>query len=462
MRPRDLRVSLHARIIAFIAAILLTGALVLGFAAWQYARVAARDAYDKMLIGGVIQIAENLYVQGGVVTLDPPAAAFATLSAYDLVFYKVVDPRGLVIAGYDDLASGVPAADFRQGAVLVDGSFQGQPVRIATIGKRMDGPGAGGWSEIVLAQTLVARDVLAWDLTGKAVGIIAIMSFLALSAGAFSVRLALAPLIRIEREIAQRKPNDLRPIAVEPPIEVRALVGAIDQFMRRLSERMATMQRFIADAAHQIRTPLAALDAQMELLSGQTDPAAQAEQLARARERSGELARLTNQLLGHAMIIHRAETAGFRSVELNALAKSVLAQAVPLSFEREVTVSFVPWEGDLTVPGDAISLREALANLIHNALTHGASTRLTVRVARDAEHAAIMVCDDGPGIPPADQDRLVAPFQVGASHAPGSGLGLAIVADVAKAHGGTLSFAQDTEDFSARLSIRASEAPSVP
>ncbi|WP_227588672.1 sensor histidine kinase N-terminal domain-containing protein, partial [Klebsiella aerogenes] len=104
-------------------------------------------------------------------TLDPPAAAFATLSAYDLVFYKVVDPRGVVVAGYDDLASGVPADSIRRAVVLADGIFQGQPVRIATIGKKIDDPAAGGWVEIALAQTLQARNALAWDLAAKAGGI---------------------------------------------------------------------------------------------------------------------------------------------------------------------------------------------------------------------------------------------------------------------------------------------------
>jgi two-component system, OmpR family, sensor histidine kinase TctE len=453
LQLRDLRLSLHARIIAFIAAILAIGAVVLGLAAWQYARIAARDAYDTLLVGGVIQVAENVYVQGGVVTLDPPAAAFATLSAYDLVFYKVVDPRGVVVAGYEDLDSGVPAEAIRRGVVLADGSFQGQPVRIATIGKQIDDPQAGGWSEIVVAQTLKARGDLAFDLTAKAIGIIAAMSLLALIAGALSVRLALAPLARIERDIAGRRPDDLRPIQVAAPLEVRTLVGAIDGFMHRLADRIAIMQRFIADAAHQIRTPLAALDAQTELLSQAAGPAEQAAGIERLRERSAELGRLTSQLLSHAMIIHRIEAVGFQPVDLNALAKSVLAQAVPLSLEREVSIAFIPCEEDLTVAADPISLREALTNLIHNALKHGAPTRLAVRLGREGTHAFVAVCDDGPGIPASDQERLLGPFQVGAGSSSGSGLGLAIAADVARAHGGGLTFETASGQFCVRLTV---------
>jgi two-component system sensor histidine kinase TctE len=461
LRPRDLPLSLQARIMGFIALILTTGAIFLGLAAWQYARVAAQEAYDRLLVGGATQIAENIYVQGGVVTLDPPAAAFSTLSSYDNVFYKVVDPRGVVIAGYANLSSAASLEMMRKGVVLTDATYDGQNVRVAAVGKLIDDPQIGGWVEVVVAQTVRARDALSWDLTTKAAGIIGVMSVLALLAGAFSVRLALAPLIRIEKEIAGRKPDDLRPIRVTAPLEVRALVSAIDEFMRRLSGRIQIMQRFIADAAHQIRTPLAALDGRLELLSAEGSPADRAEQIARAREKSAELARLTNQLLGHAMIIHRTEAIRFETFDLNTLAKSVLAQSVPLSFGREVSVSFGQDQDHLMVEADPISMREAISNLIHNALTHGAATRLSVNVDADATMARVSVSDDGPGIPKCEQSRLREPFQVGSSAPGGSGLGLAIAADVAKAHGGSLEFLSGEKWFSVVLVLPITHGGSV-
>lgn len=434
-RLESLRTSLRARILALVGIMLALGALLLSFAAWEYAKVAARDAYDKLLIGGAVQIAENVYVQGGVVALDPPAAAFSTLSAYDLVFYRVTDPRGVVVAGYDDLAKGVGGAALHRGVVLRDGTYQGQPVRIAALGKQLEDAG-GGWAEIVLAQTMRAREALAWDLTTKAVALIAVMSLLGLLATALSLGLAFSPLTRLEGEIAGRRPDDLRPIQVSPPREVRALVGAIDGFMRRLEERIAMMQRFIADAAHQIRTPLAAIDAEAELLSDELDDPARMDPL---RNRIADVGRLASQLLDHAMVLHRMETARLQPVELNALAKSVLAQTVPLSLEREVSITFVPAPGEVTIAGDPISLREAIANLIHNAVVHGARARLAVEVGGDQAHAVVTVGDDGPGIPDGERERLCAPFQRGeGSH--GSGLGLAIAAEVARAHGGGIRF----------------------
>ncbi|UGX88758.1 sensor histidine kinase [Phyllobacterium meliloti] len=452
MQSSDIRYSLHVRIIVFIALILGVGAIVLAFAAWQYAGIAARDAYDKLLIGGTIQVAENVYVQGGVVTLDPPAAAFATLSAYDLVFYRVTDPRGVVVAGYGDLAPKIPSEEIRKGVVLADDIYQGQPVRIAAIGKQIDTPSGNGWVEIVLAQTLRARQSLAWDLTGKAVGMIAIMSLLALIAGAISVRIALKPLTRIEREIAARKPDDLRAIRVTPPHEIRALVSVLDDFMRRLADRIALMQRFIADAAHQMRTPLAELNAQVEILSNDADPKLQ-NQIDRLGAKVTELGNLTSQLLDHAMVIHRAGTVAFTPIELNGLAKTTLAQSVPLSLEREVTIAFTPSPAELHIQGDVISIREALTNLIQNALIHGALTRLSVEINRDTSKAWVNVCDDGAGIATSEQERVLEPFETGLGHTSGSGLGLAIAVEVAKAHGGELTFSNAPGAFCVRLTF---------
>lgn len=444
---RELRASLRARVLFIVGALLAVGSLILSIAAWQYAALAARDAYDKLLIGGAIQIAENIYLQGGVVALDPPAAAFSTLSAYDLVFYKVTDGRGVVVAGHDDLSADVPPGAARTGVVLTDGTFLGHKVRVATLARKLEHAPGNGWIEIVLAQTLDARNALAFDLTLKALAMIAAMNTLALVATALCLGLVFAPLTRIEAEIAGRRPDDLRPISVAAPPEVRALVGAIDGFMQRLDTRVRMMQRFIADAAHQIRTPLAAIDAEAELLAaGSANP----DELERLRGRVSDLGRLTSQLLDHAMILHRAQSPRFTQVDLNALAKSVLSQAVPLSLDREVSIAFLPHEDPATIAADAISVREALSNLIHNALAHGARTRLTVAVEDIPAGFALAVTDDGPGIPSEARGHLCEPFQKGAaSH--GSGLGLAIAAEVARAHGGALVLSGGEGAFRAAL-----------
>ncbi|OWJ68554.1 sensor histidine kinase [Inquilinus limosus] len=439
-----IRGSLYVRILAFIAVVVCLGTAGVIAAAAHYARLAAGEAYDRLLVGGAVQVAENVFMQGGVVALDPPVAAFASLSAYDLVYYKVVDPRGVVVAGYPDLALDPAAAlQARHGVVVEDGLFQGEPVRVAVLGRKMDETD-GGWATVVLAQTTRARDALARSLTRQAVLIVLAMGVLTMVAGAVAVRWALAPLIRIERALADRAPDDLKPLDVATPTEIRTLVSSINLFMGRLAGRIGLMQRFIADTAHQIRTPLAALDAQVELLGHEGSAARREQQMERVRQRTAELGRLTNQLLNHAMVIHRGEIGALAPIDLVELARTVLAASVPLSFDRDVRIAFEAPEEPVMVEGDAVSLREALSNIIHNALAHGAETRLSVRVGHDPDGAWIEVNDDGPGIAEADRARALEPFHSGSDS--GTGLGLAIAAEVMKAHCGRVEFRQDPDD----------------
>src|SRR3712207_3717473 len=288
------------------------GSVVLGTAAWFYARVAADDAYDRLLVGAALQIAESIFVQEGTVSVDPPFSAFETLSlsAGDRIFYKVIAPRGGVLTGYDDLTPAQPFAETRT-PVISDGEYRGFPVRVASVGRLVSDHATPGWAQVVVAQTRQARTGLAQDLTLKALLLVFAMTSLAFMAVLFAVRRALGPLTRVERELRSRDPKDLTPLDLEIPREIQTLVSTINRFMDRLSGRIALMQRFIADAAHQIRTPLAGLASQVDLLTEESRPERREQQLSRVKERTAELGRLTNQLLNHAMIIHRAEVAEF-------------------------------------------------------------------------------------------------------------------------------------------------------
>jgi two-component system sensor histidine kinase TctE len=455
--------SLYSRIILIIAIIFGAGSVVLGTAAWFYARIAADDAYDRLLVGAALQIAESIYAQEGTISVDPPVSAFETLSlsANDRIFYKVVDPRGEVLTGYDDLAPAGSFAESRE-PLIFDSDYRGFPVRIAIVGRLVSDPAAPGWTHVIVAQTREARASLARDLTLKALLLVFAMTSLAFLGVLFAVRRALEPLTRVERELRTRDPKDLTPLDLEIPREIQTLVFTINRFMDRLSGRIALMQRFIADAAHQIRTPLAGLASQVDLLTEETRPERREQQLNRVRERTAELGRLTNQLLNHAMIIHRAEVAEFETIDLAVLARQVLINAVPLSLDRDVDISFQDPPDPVLMRGDAVSLREALSNLIHNALKHGAETRLEVRVFADDDAAIVEVVDDGPGIPVSEWQQVREPFHT--KSATGSGLGLSIAGDVVRAHGCELRFRERTNDgFAVILRFRRlRDAPKPP
>ncbi len=458
--------TLFGRTLLFIACVVVSGAAALALITRYYAGVAAERAYDQLLSGAAIQVAENLYVQGGVLALNPPVAALSTLSRYDLVYYRVVDSRGVVVAGYGDLpdAAGVDLA--RHGTQFATRRYQGRPVRVATIARDMPEERVPGWALVTVAQTTHAREQLTNDMSFKVWTLIGLMTALAIGASALAIRRGLSPLAQIEAIIAARDPADLRPVAIDTPSEIAAIIGAINGLMRRLAERVATMQRFIADAAHQMRTPLARLDAQIEMLSNERDAARQRTRLDTLRATCSDVGRLTGQLLNHAMVIHRTEVVPLQPVDLVALAKEVLGRTIPLADERDVQVSLEVRTAAVIIDGDPISLQEALSNVLHNALHHGSASRIEVRIDGTPGRVALSVHDDGAGIAREHWEAVLRPFVrldgSGARRRDGSGLGLAIVKEVMDAHGGQVSFAFVPDGgFAVTLAFARSAASAV-
>ncbi|MFE1602952.1 sensor histidine kinase [Methylobacterium sp. ID0610] len=453
--------SLFLRLVTVLGLVLAAGAGLLLATAWTSARLAADQAYDRLLVGAALQIAETIASDGREITVDPPFSAFETLglAPRDRIFYKVVDPADALLTGSADLAVPVDRSRLAEGPLLLDAAHRGEPVRVVVTGRYVpDGP-KPGWAAVVLAQTREARSALAGDLTAQASLLVLTMTVLALAAVTVAVRAALRPLAAIEGVLAGRGPNDLDPLDVAVPREIHLLVTSINHFMGRLSGHMAIMRRFIADAAHQIRTPLAALSAQIDLLSSEADAVRQRALVARVQERSAELGRLTNQLLNHAMVIHRARAVALAPVDIGAIARRTLIDAIPLAGERVLDIGYEGPEEPLPIHGDPIALREALANLIHNAIKHGAPGRLTVRARREPGRIVVEVVDDGAGIPAAEWKRVREPFQAATGGAIGSGLGLAIAAEVAAAHRGEMRFeTRSHEGFAVVLSFPAAEA----
>lgn len=445
MRSRS---SLFWRLTALISAVLLAGAAVLAIAASNYARTAADDAYDRVLLGAARQISETLAADNGIVEADVPVSALEALSISRTarVYYRIAVPARAEVTGYRDLPMPAGAEAGGTGPFVSNTDFKGHPIRVAAVGRYF--AEANGWVMTVVGQTLEARDALARDLTLKSMVLVGLMSLIALSGMVVAIRLALRPLVDIERALLKRPPNVLTPLDVEAPAEIATLIGAINNFMERLAGRLEAMQRFIADSAHQIRTPLTALVGQVELLSAETGEVKRRHHIERVRTRTAELARLTNQLLSDAMISHRAETMGQSEVDVTMLAREALASAVPVSLDRDITVAFDAPSEPVVMRGDAVSLREAFKNVIENAIQHGARSLLRLTVRRGVHGVEVEIADDGPGIPAELWPQATERFFRGRSGGPGSGLGLAIAREVAVHHGGELGFKSEGGIFS--------------
>ena len=448
--------SLFLRLFVLVSALLAFSAAVLMTAAWYSARQAADEAYDRLLLGAAYQIADAITVQEGRPEIELPVSAFEllALSDRDRIFYRVLDPLGRTMTGYNDLEP--PPAEsetFAAGSVISNGSYAGEEVRIARVSRRFDDPQMRGDAVVIVAQTTDARAILARQLTLRSLVLVLAMGAIATGGTILAVRYALAPIGRLETAIRQRDPQDLSFLSVPAPRELAPFVGEINRFIERLRSRIDLMQQFIADAAHQLRTPLTALNGQVDLLSRDDFSARGQAHLERIRVRSVQLARLANQLLSHAMIAHRRQAVAASPFDLSALTRRALDEALPDILERDIMVTFHPPPEPLMMTGDPVSVAEAIKNVADNAVRHGAPTQLLVRLSAQDDVALIEVEDDGPGIGAEDWQRVVKRFGIVSPDGKGSGLGLSIAAEVASAHGGTLAFQKGEVGFVVQISL---------
>jgi two-component system sensor histidine kinase TctE len=448
--------SLFVRLLASISVVLAFGAAVLMSVAWYSAQKAADETYDKLLLGAAYQIADAITVQNGRPEIELPVSAFEllALSDRDRIFYRVVDATGQTMTGYPDLPD-PRAADDDRGVVVENSSFGGESVRVASVSRRFDDPQMRGNAVVIVAQTRGARTALARDLTLRSLFLVLVMGVIAIGGTIFAVRRALAPISRLEAAIRERSPNDLTLLEVATPRELTPFVTEINRFIGGLSSHVRLMQQFIADAAHQLRTPLAALNGQVDLLTNEDVSDGGRKHLDRIRARTGQLSRLANQLLSHAMVAHREQAVEQAAVDLTDLTRRALDEAIPDTLEREVLVTLHPPQQPLLIDGDPVNLAEAVKNLIDNAIRHGAATKIDVRVFAEKNMAIVEVEDDGPGIPREQWNRVVQRFGAPSSEGKGSGLGLSIAAEVAAAHGGEL---QLREGGASGLAVRLSFA----
>lgn len=445
---RDEGYSLHRRLVVRLFGVLAVLAAGLFLFLDAYARRAADAAFDRLLLASALSIADTVQVQDGHFAVDLPYSALGILAQarQDRVFYRVTAPDGGLITGYADLPVKAAPAGLRPGDGTTqrfhDATYRGMPVRVAVLNRFAAQPDTSGWVTIAVAQTREERGALAHDILANAFFAIV---FAVVAAGAliwFGVQRALAPLAALERVIRARQPHDFSPIVLPPPQEVSQLVHAINQVMARLKGNLDTMQTFLADAAHQIRTPLASLRLQAELAAEEDDPARLRRIAQRVHRNAVEASHLTSQLLNHAMVMHRREALEPEAVDLAALLEQVVQRAQVVAEDTPVRLT-LPAAAVPPVPGDAISLREALANLVDNAVKYaGAFGAVDVALlpAVDGAGPVVVVTDRGPGISDDEKPRVLERFRRGDSAAgvAGSGLGLSIVRSVAEAHGAAL------------------------
>ncbi|WP_242370884.1 sensor histidine kinase [Anaeromyxobacter sp. SG26] len=425
-------------------------------------RAAINAAYDRALYASALAISERVTLSGTTPVVDIPPVALEVLdtATHERLFYRVGyrvgEGEDVFVTGYPDLPQ--PTARPSDAPVFYDQRYRGDEVRVSAL--RTDFPTEPRVTVLVqVAETVGGRGGRTQALVARE--LVSQLLLIALAAGTVWLGIArgLRPLTRVSRDVAHRSAVDLTAIAPQDvPQEVAPLVFAVNDLMARLRTTIAAQRRFIADASHQLRTPLAVVQAKAELALREEDPAAVMRALADVHEHSKATTHLATQLLSLARA--DPEQAGeTRVLDLVALARQACASLVPYAYARDVDLGF-EGEGELRVMGREHLLREALSNLVQNAVHYGMTPgTVTVSVSRRDGRAVLAVEDDGPGIPEEERSRVVERFyRRPGTRSPGAGLGLAIVKQIADGHGAGLHLMEGAGGRGLRVELRFTEA----
>lgn len=431
--------SIQQRVLALAICLLAAALLALGLASRQYAQRAADSAYDRLLKAAALTIANAIQIDEGELSLELPYSAMAMLPEQEHIFYSVRSTSGL-ISGYPDLGDTLPPAASSEPRYDTI-SYHDTPVRVATIGRLLTGEHSlgRGWITIRVAETLGTRQALADELLGRSTLSLTGLILLALMITSLGIRRAFAPLAELETALRERSHDNLQPIDTPVPKEIRRLVDTLNAFMQRLQTAVGTLNNLVADAAHQIRTPLAAVHLQTQLAMDEPGSEAVRPRLQRILNNTTHATHLLNQLLMDATVSHRLDRSTMRPLDVTPLIQEIQGRVDPDRAHR-LQVHITPSARRAQVLGDHVSLREMLRNVIDNAMLYS-DEHISVRVyTRPSGLVVFDVSDLGPGISDEDKTRLLERFQRGPSSQgrPGSGLGLSIVRTVVQAHQGTL------------------------
>ena len=441
MRARSLRRQL-------LAGILIPMVLIVAFNTWSLYRqalAALNTAYDRTLLASAKSLGESLDVRGegdaARLQANVPSAALEAFEA-DLqsrMAYRISTRQGVLLSGYDDLPmwhGQIPMQPPYAALVdFYDGQFRGEPVRMAVLLQPVASTTGRDVAVVQVAETLEIRHALArqilWDTLARQAALIALIAATVIVV----VQRATRPVRALSQELQARPDDDLRPIAApDAPRELQPLIAATNEHMRRQSDLLAQQQRFVRDASHQLRTPLAVLKAQVQ--SARRGDVAPPEALAEIEHTVDRATQLANQMLALAKVAQLQQQADVAPAQFDQVVRAVALDVAPLIAGKGL--DFDLQTEPVTLRAHDWMLRELTRNLLHNAIRHTpAGGLLAITLARAGGEARLTVADGGPGVAPELAERLFQPFSAGAGGT-GSGLGLAICHEIVQTLGGRI------------------------
>ena len=462
--------SLRGQLLRWLLIPLLALVALDALSVYRNAVEVADVAYDRSLLASTRALAERVSIVDGKVVADVPYVALDSFETDTLgrIYYKVTGLKGEFVSGYEDLPPLPPNVKRSQNyPALVrfyHAEYRNQPVRIAALYQPVYDDSMRGIAMIQVGETMDAR----YELTHKILfDTLWRQGVLVTAAGLlvwFAVALVLRPLMHIRNEVETRVPTDLSGFSTDRVHkELRPLVLAMNAYMDRLQQLIDSQRRFIADASHQLRTPLTVLKTQAELALRESqrglqktpqqnsqqnsqknsqqeaaDPAVLRELVQSIANTTDTTVHLANRLLTMARTGHGDAENALERVSLTALARQVGLEMAYAALKKDLDLALEA-ERDVVVSGNKLLLRELLGNLLDNAIIytpHGG--KVTIRVIQNDAAALLQIEDSGAGLTPEERERVFAPFYRAPSaqtlNPAGAGLGLPIVRDIARLH----------------------------
>jgi len=434
----SLRWSLVLRLVGPV--LLLT--LLAGVSAYAIARHFASNVLDQWLHDSAISLANrvNWSDRGASVDLPEGARQMLEWDLVDRVFYEVLSAKGERIAGNVYLPAPPRALTRTNDEIFYDGLVHGTRVRVLAL---VLSPGDDRAVVVKVAETQQKRSSLAWQLLLISVAVS--LLFALISAGLIwaGIGRGITSMEGAVRDLRVRDASArLVPIAVPDttPVELIPLVEQINRLIDELTASHRVTERFVVNAAHQLRTPVATLRVTLETARRERDPQRRSEAIDDAVKVVANMGRVLHQLLTLARTDERGTHPGTEArADIDSIAREEVERRVDDALSLDVDLGYEGPSAPVVVAADSGLVREALANLLDNALVHGATGgHVTVGVV-DGDTPELYVEDRGPGIAPAERDRIGDRFyRVPGTSGPGSGLGLSIVSEIARLYRGRL------------------------
>ena len=447
--PLSLRRRLFERLWVPLLGVLLLG----GMMSFVSARSIADLVYDDWLADSAQSLAEQVKANGTRATLDLPRSTveFLEWDRIDRISYDVTTDRHGRIFGSVALPIPTTGGD---GPIAYNGMLGSTPIRLSAV--RIAIPHSDGdTATIIVAETTKKRDAIVRSIMFAVIPFEVGLVFLTALGVWAAVRSALRSLDTIADHIARVKPDDLAslPLAPEVPREVMPLVRALNDLIARVAGSREAMSRFVANAAHQLRTPLAVMQLQTQRAAREPDPQRQQDALAAAEGAMNRLAHITNQLLSLA----RAEPGSvapeaMEDVDIGELARAELEVWADAAIARNVDLGYDGPTVGPRVRGEPRLLTELMGNLVDNAIRYG-KTRGRVTLQVQAAPPGFSVEDDGPGIPSTERARVLERFYRLPSGVHGTGLGLAIANEIAARHDARLTIEAGAGGAGTKVSV---------